>query len=234
MRSDSGVSTPTGTNRRTFLAAGGAVVAGSLLLRGELGTTNGGLATLAGAAGPRIGVGYVEGSQGATTLAGALMAGSKRIVPAASLAPGGLSNQAVSMVAHGFTPGTTPDSTCTYSNVFLDAHIASPDRQGADATIPFYAWTFRRSPAPMASGQSRFVIGSSRGLRIGFSLVASDATPSTAVFTSGSERALPKLQEGVYLLGLAPGAWQSACAAPNVDDPAWGDLASMIVTVHAV
>lgn len=233
MTSTSHVSATSGTNRRTFIA-GGAVVAGSLLLRGELGATNGGLATLAAAAGPRIGVGYVEGSDTATTLAEALTSGPRRIVPASSLTPSGLSNQPVSMMVQGLTPGTTPDSTCSYSNVYLDAHIAAPDRRSQDATIPFYAWTFRRSPSPMASGRIRFVIGSSRGLRVGFSLVASSAEPSTTVFTSGSERALPKLQAGIYLLGLDAGAWQDASMSPSLDDTAWRDLASMVVAVQPV
>jgi hypothetical protein len=223
-----------GTSRRTFLAAGTAVVAGSLLFNGELGSGNGGLAALVAAGGPRIGVGYLEGSAGSASLSSALSAGSSRIVPASSLSSGGLSNQAASVVVHGFTPGTSPDSTCAYSKTFLDAHVASPDRHSEDATIPFYAWTFRRTPAPMASGRSRFAIASSRGLRVGFSLVAGDSAAATTVFTSGSERALPKLQPGIYLLGLDAGAWSSECAAPSVDDPAWGGLASMVVSVEAV
>jgi len=227
-------SSTAGTSRRTFLAAGTAVVAGSLLFNGELGPGNGGLAAMVAAGGPRIGVGYLEGSNGAAGLTSALAAGASRIVPAASLRSGGLSNQAASLVVHGFTPGTAPDASCAYSNTFLDAHVASPDRHSEDATIPFYAWTFRRGPAPMASGRSRFAISSSRGLRVGFSLVASDSAPATAVFTSGSERALPKLQPGIYLLGLDAGAWKTACAAPAVDDPAWGGLASMVVSVEAV
>ena len=227
-------SSAAGTSRRTFLAAGTAVVAGSLLFNGELGSGNGGLAAMVAAGGPRIGVGYLEGSAGASTLDAALAVGSTRIVPASSLRPAGLSNQAASLVVHGFTPGTSPDASCAYSNTFLDAHVASPDRHSEDATIPFYAWTFRRSPAPMASGRSRFVIGASRGLRVGFSLVASDSATATTVFTSGSERALPKLQPGIYLLGLDADAWSAGCAAPALDDPAWSGLASMVVSAEAV
>src|SRR4051794_36260360 len=119
---------PTGaSSRRTFLIAGGALVAGATLLRGDLLTGNGGLATFAEAAGPRIGVGYVEGSDGAASLEAAL-AGARRVVPAATLSAGGIDNQVASFTVHGFTPGTSADATCPFDNVFVDAHIASPDR----------------------------------------------------------------------------------------------------------
>jgi hypothetical protein len=85
----------------------------------------------------------------------------------------------------------------------------------------------------MASGRSRFVIGKSRGLRVGFTADTGNGR-ATAVFTNGSERGLPKLQRGVYLLGLDAGAWQQPCSLPNAADPAWSELASMVLVVDAV
>lgn len=223
-----------GSSRRTFLAAGTALVAGALVLRGELGFANGGLGDMATSAGPQIGVGYLLGSVGASSLADAMARGSGRIVPARTLAPGGLRNHPATMLVHGLTPGTTPDANCAFSKILFDAHIVSPDRHSTEATLPFYAWTFRRSPAPSASGRSRFVISGSRGLRVGFSIVSSDSTAATTVFTSGTEHGLPKLQPGFYLLGLEPDAWSSATTLPGIDDPSWSTNASMIVSVAAV
>lgn len=214
--------------------AGTAAVVGSVVLRGELGLGNGGLAALAASPGPRIGVGYLEGSDGAASFDEVLAGGSGRVVPARSLRSGGISNHAATVIVHGFTPGIATDASSRYSDVLVDAHIPSPDRFGADPTIPFYAWTFRRSPAPMASGRSRFLIAASRGLRAGFSVVANRGPAATTVFTSGSEAHLPKLQRGIYLLGIEPDAWTSARSIPALDDPAWSDLASMVVSVHAV
>ncbi|MCU1390033.1 MAG: hypothetical protein JWL72_3371, partial [Ilumatobacteraceae bacterium] len=70
--------------------------------------------------------------------------------------------------------------------------------------------------------------------RVGFS-VATDAAPaSTVVFTSGSESLLPKLQPGVYLLGMHPDVWRSARGVPALGDRSWRDLVSVVVSVHSL
>ena len=51
------------------------------------------------------------------------------------------------------------------------------------------------------------------------------------MFTSGTERQLPKLQTGVYLLGLEAETWTQPRSLPKFDDPAWSDLASMVLVV---
>ncbi|HEY0517926.1 MAG TPA: hypothetical protein VGC84_00425 [Ilumatobacteraceae bacterium] len=232
--SDTVAGSPAGTNRRVFLIAGASVLAGSVLLRRDLGTTNGGLAAFVAAGGPQISVGYVDGSAGATSLADALASGDRRAVNASSLRVGDLRNHVAELAVHGFTPGVTSDVCCPYDNVLVDAHIPSPDAFGKDATIPFYAWTFRRLPAAMASGRSRFVIAPSRGLRVGFSVDAGNG-PSSIVFTNANERSLPTLQRGVYLLGLQPDAWREPRSLPTIDDAtAWAKLASIVVVANGV
>jgi hypothetical protein len=232
---------PKTSSRRTFILAGSAVVAGATLLRREFPASNGGLAALAASSGPRIGVGYIEDSAGATSFQSMLAAGRARVVPASTLESGDLNNKPAALTVHGFGPGTSCDGTCAYDSVLVDAHIPSPDPLSAQATIPFYAWTFRRSPA-MASGRSRFVVGASSGLRVGFvvntgSGVAASAAPaSTAVFTSGrfNVNGLPQLRRGIYLLGLNEGAWSDAVSLPEIDDPKWGELASIVVSVDTI
>ncbi len=228
------------SSRRTFILATSAVVAGATLLRRDLPAGNGGLAGLAASSGPRIGVGYIEDSAGATSLGSMLAGGRARVVPASKLTSGDLNNQAAAVTVHGFSPRIGCDDTCLYSSVFVDAHIPSPDPMSEQATVPFYAWTFRRSPA-MASGRSRFVVGASRGLRLGFSIDAGlggsqPAASATTVFTSGrfNVNGLPQLRRGIYLLGINEGAWSDAVSLPEIDDPKWGDLASIVVSVDAV
>lgn len=238
-------STPTSTmatssSRRSFILATSAVVAGATLLRRDFPAGNGGLATLATSSGPRIGVAYVEDSAGASSLESMLAAGRVRAVPASRLGLGDLSNQAAALTVHGFGPGIGCDGTCPYTGVFVDAHIPSPDPTSAEATMPFYAWTFRRSPA-MASGRSRFVVGASRGLRVGFSIDATSGSSTaataaaTTVFTSGrlNTGGLPQFRRGIYLLGLGDGAWRDTALLPEIGDPKWSDLASIVVSVDA-
>jgi hypothetical protein len=225
------------SSRRSFILAASAVVSGATLLRKDLPANNGGLASLAASKGPRIGVAYIEDSAGVTSLSSILAAGGVRAVPASTLGSGDLSNEIAAMMVQGFSPGIACDGTCPYTNVFVDAHIPSPDPLSKQATIPFYAWTFRRSPA-MATGRSRFVVGASRGLRVGFSIdTTSGASTSTAttVFTSGrlNVNGLPQLRRGIYLLGLTDGAWSEPVTLPAIDDPKWGDLTSIVVSVDS-
>ncbi len=230
------------TTRRSFLIGGSAVVS-AVLLAGDFVPGPSGLDNMAAAAGPRISVGYVEGSAGAVSLSSLVASGRTRVVPAAGMRSGSadLAGKPVNLMISGFTPGLAASSSSPFSTVFLDAHIPSTDPLHAGTTVPFYAWTFRRDPAPMSAAPTRFRVGSGRGPRVGFSLdAAPDAsssaaprTPATAVFTSGRQRGLVKLQPGIYLLGLSPGAWLTPRALPSIGDPAWVDLASMVVSVEA-
>lgn len=222
------------SSRRSFILGASAVVAGATVLRSNLGLTNGGLSKLATANGSRIGVGYIEGSADLASLDELLAAGDARVVPAAGMGRGDVSNQAVAVTVHGFTPGTACDGSCPYDNVLVDAHIASPDLYGDQATIPFYAWTFRRSPS-MASGRSRFVVGAAPGLRVGFSIGAGVVSAASTVFTSGrGSSGLPQLRRGIYLLGLNGGAWGEATPLPGSADEKWAKMTSIVVSVDAL
>lgn len=226
------------TSRRSFIRAGSALLAGAVLFRGEFAPGHTGLAAMASEGGPRLGVGYVEGSAGATSLTSLLDTGRFRAVPASSLGRGDLRDIAAAVTVHGFDPGVACDDGCRFERVLVDAHLASPDPASAQATVPFYAWTYRRAPAMLAQ-PSRFVVGAARGHRVGFSIdtasAAGAATRASTVFTSDgrSAESLPTLQRGIYLLGLDHGAWESRTTLPTVDDPAWADLASIVVSVDA-
>ncbi len=226
------------TSRRRFILGGSALLGGALLFRGEFAAGHSGLAAMASSGGPRLGVGYVEGSAGAPSLAALLAAGGGRVVPARSLGEGDLRDVAAAITVHGFGPGVTCDGGCRFERVLVDAHMASPDPASAHATVPYYAWTYRRAPAMLAQ-PSRFVVGAASGHRVGFSVDAastpSAAAPASTVFTSAGRAAesLPTLQRGIYLLGLDQGAWESRTSLPDGDDPAWSGLASIVVSVDA-
>ena len=219
-------------SRRQFLLAGSAAVAGAVLLRGDLVSSPTGLELLAAGDGPRISVGYIEGSAGASSLAAAL-GGTRRIVPAAGMrGSSALVGKPGRMWVRGFASTGHADAA---SAVTLDAHIPSPSQRGE--TIPFYAFTHRRNPQPSTSAASRVQIASGRDLRIGFRLdatVGAATQGATTVFTSRPKSGLPTLQPGVYLLGLQQGQWASAATLPPLDDSAWAGLQSLVLVVEEI
>jgi hypothetical protein len=231
---------PRGLSRRGLLVGGSALI-GALVLGSDLTPAPDGLQKLLSSGAPRIPIAFLEGSEAMTSLAAALSAGAVRAVPASAIAPASaLAGEAVRMTVHGFTPGLGGQDT-PFDSVYLDSLIPAPDAAHAGTTIPFYAWTYRRTPAS-STGRSRFVIGSERGLRVGLSLstlpaaaAANDARrEAISVFTSGRDRDLPKLRPGVYLLGLDDGLWHDRRTVPAIDDPAWSGLGSMVLTVEAL
>ena len=232
MNHTSSFETP-GANRRQFLLAGSAAVAGALLLRGDLIGSPSGLQLLADSDGPRIPVAYVEGSAGATSLVAAL-AGPSRAVPAAGMRATGSSAGGPARVSvKGFASARHAQRDASYSKVLLDAHLPSPADHAQ--TIPFFAFTFRRDPAVSQSAASNLHVASGRALRVGFRLDApagAAEAAATTVFTSRPQRGLPTLQPGVYLLGLQQGMWAGATSLPAADDPAWASLPSLVLVVE--
>jgi hypothetical protein len=210
-------------------------LAGAALLAGDLPVGRSGLGALLDSSAPRLPVGYLDGSAGARTLAQALSAGAARVVPASSLSPlTGPASDGLSMVVRSLTPSARLVEG-VLDRVYLDAHFAVP----GGATLPFYAWTHR---AGSHSSGARFAVPDGDGLRLGLVLdaavratsadVASAAVPALTVFTTGTESGLPRLQPGIYLLGLRPDLWQSTTALPLLDDPAWTGLSSVVVAVQ--
>jgi hypothetical protein len=222
-------------SRRGFIGLG-AALAGAALLAGDLPVGRQGLAALLDTGLPRLPVGYLDASAGARTLSEALGAGAGRVVPASSLRPlTGLASDGLSMAVRALTPAARLADAAIH-RVYVDAHFAVP----GGATVPFYAWTHQSGSTDSVAN---FAVPDGDGLRIG--LVVDAAAPSTGttgppasteptltVFTTGSESGLPRLQQGVYLLGLRRDLWQSTQAVPALDDPAWSELSSIVVTVR--
>lgn len=220
-----------GMSRRGFLIAGGALFGAALVLGPNGIPRSGALTRLARSGGPRLSVGYVEGSAGLDPVAARALLSSSgtRVVPAASLrtTPRPLTNGLVKMRVGGLTPGVD-----TSTGAQLDALVAPP-RGAGDQPLPFYAWTM--SPGGTAGG-SQFTAPVVSEPTLGFALRRSNGTgepaESVAVFTGGRDRDLPKLHPGLYLLGFTAGAWSSTRVLGGEFDPAWGHLGSLAVSVH--
>lgn len=156
------------------------------------------------------------------------------VVPAASL-PGDplLAVVPVRMSVLGLYPeiDDVPDSTF---DLLLTVHFATGDPFLPE--VPYHAWGWRDDPAPTSGAPLSFVLPVDRdaGLRLaldvrevrrdrslrvvgaGGASRASGAVHSRqgwrqeAILTVGLESELPKLQRGVYLLGLEPSLWDRA------------------------
>jgi hypothetical protein len=222
----------TGMSRRAFLTGTGAIL-GSALLLGPNGLPRpGALARLANTSGPRLSLGYLEGSAGVVAAEAAALIGAAgtRVSPAASLRSGArnLAGRAVTIRLDRLTPGSAFGEAAQ-----LDALIAPPRGAGSEP-LPFYAWTQTagaRGGSPVA-----FTSAVEDEPSLGLSMRVGGAgawRESVAVLTGGRDRGLPKLRPGMYLIGFDPDVWSTARTLPGAaDDPRWGPLSSLAFTVH--
>ena len=219
--------TTPGISRRRFVISGGALLGAAMVLGPNGLPRPGALSRLARSGAPRLSVGYVEGSAGLdpAEARALLSAPGTRVVPAASLraSPRSLSDGVVRLRVGTLTPQADVSTGAQ-----LDALMAPP-RGAGDEPLPFYAWTLATGGT---SGSSQFVAPVVSEPTLGLAL-RRDAQESVAVFTGGRDRDLPKLHEGLYLLGFAAGAWTSARLLHGPSDPAWSGLSSVALSVHA-
>ncbi|HVF75252.1 MAG TPA: hypothetical protein VM938_09395 [Acidimicrobiales bacterium] len=223
---------PTGLSRRAFLTGTGAVL-GSALLLGPNGLPRpGALARLAAANGPRLSLGYIEGSAGLDLgeARALLTASGTRVTPASSLRSGAkeLVGGLAAVRVDSLTPGAAVEQAAQ-----LDT-LVSPPRGAGSSPLPFYAWTMKAGGA--GSGPASFVtaVENEPSLGLAFRLGGrGNWQESTAVFTGGRDRGLPKLRPGTYLLGFDRQAWARSRVLPPAGDPSWAGLTSLVVTVAA-
>ena len=214
-------------SRRTLVVGGSAVVvAASVVGRFVLaGRGDGSLASLATAPGPKISVGYVDRFPDAGR---ALSWGERdRIVPATSVRAGEL-GAATTVRLAGPTPGLVDDAP--FAAVDLDALY--PNARG-DQPLRYFAWSYRADPRSVSS-PVRFT-APVEAMSLGFALRAvpftGEARIADSVLTGGTERGLPRLRPGTYLLGLGEGIWDEPSRLPAAEDRAWSELASVALTL---
>jgi hypothetical protein len=172
----------------------------------------------------------------------------RSMVPAHSLPDGdpSLVGGAVRMTVHDLYPSTLPDGPAAERwpvAVDLDVLVPLLDPPPG-STARFAAWSYRRLPAEDRSARVSFVLWpdwySDLGLVMRVVPAGAGGQPQPqaqlfeARFTLAAAKGRPRLRKGVYLLGLAAGAWEERIDLP--DDPAQvpPELASVLVTIEPV
>ncbi len=155
-----------------------------------------------------------------------------KVIPAESLISGQqeAANELVRVRVHGLYPIPNPTHV---RNTYLTVFFPSPEH-GRNVMLPFYAWGYRSRPAPDPAPPIRFVAPLGADGALDFLLEVTPApnspltrrpslvSPSpgpvggrfTASFTVDWFAGRPKLQRGVYLLGLAPDTWSTERTLP--------------------
>jgi hypothetical protein len=157
------------------------------------------------------------------------------VVPATSLIAGdqSLANQTVRMGVHGLYP--IPNPTAVRA-IYLTVFFPSDNPGLAPGPLPFTAWGYKSRPAPDPGAPVKFVAplgptgeldlllevtpGNARGfVRRPSSVGPQPGTPGgrfTTRFTVDWLEGRPRMQRGLYLLGLAPSTWLASRTLPVV------------------
>ena len=154
-----------------------------------------------------------------------------KVVPATSLISGQqeLANELVEVRIHGIYPIPNPTQV---RNSYVTVYFPSPER-GRQLMLPFTAWGYHSRPAPDPAPPIRFVAPLGADGALDFLLEAVPAPhqltrrPSLLSFSVGPAggrfatsftvdwfAGRPKLQRGVYLLGLAADTWSGERELP--------------------
>jgi hypothetical protein len=101
----------------------------------------------------------------------------------------------------------------------------------------FFAWSFRRDPAPQGSSPVRFnaAVGPRQPLELAMKVAPAQggrAQRLRARFTLGMEGGVPRLERGVYFLAVFPEAFSRDVVLPRPDEAARPELLSLVVAVE--
>jgi hypothetical protein len=180
-------------------------------------------------------------------------AGSVPILSAVGLPLGDqrLAGGDVKLTVHGLYPADPADCRGVEA-IDLDVLFPAPD-PAVPVPARFQAWSFRRHPGPNPSPPVSFRVplgldgrleitmrtvyqgegsGVTRRLATGVPLIQRRFQTS---FTADWQAGRPKLQRGIYLLGVRPGIWDEALDLPGAKQRARAaDLCSVVVSVEPI
>jgi hypothetical protein len=206
-----------------------------------------------------LSVGYLEGSELLSNLRklqpdltvltvdrrGSTYTAGRRMLPSHSFPAGdpGLVGGPVRMTVHDLYPRLLPNGPAAQqwpTAIDLDVMVPLLDPP-AGSTARFAAWSYRRLPGLPAEDRSArvsFVLWpdwySDLGLVMRVVPAGAGSQPRLLQtrFTLGSDHGRPRLLKGIYLLGVAPGAWDEGIDLP--EDPAQvpPELLSVLVTIE--
>ncbi|HEV3460377.1 MAG TPA: hypothetical protein VHG32_27860 [Thermoanaerobaculia bacterium] len=205
-----------------------------------------------------LSIGYLEGSELLSNLRklqpdltvltvqrrGSTFTAGRRMLPAHSFPSGdpALVGGAVRMTIHDLYPRRLPDGPGAErwpQAIDLDVMVPILDPP-AGSTARFQAWSYRRLPAEDRSARVSFVLWPDwySDLGVIMRVVPGGAGSQPHLlqtrFTLGADHGRPRLLKGVYLLGVAPGAWEDDLELP--DDPAQlpPEQLSVLMTIEPV
>lgn len=155
---------------------------------------------------------------------------------AMSLGDQNLANESVWMIVHGFYPKLPPKRIASFETAGLVVFFPSEDPL-APGLLPVVACSSRRLPARSTAARNCFVmpLRLDGGLRLAaeLSYLVGKKTERVRLhtdFTVDWQRGRPKLQRGIYFLGLGQGTWDGAVTLPRQgEQPRW-DLCSLVVS----
>ena len=149
------------------------------------------------------------------------------VLPATSLISGDqqLANEVVRVHVHGLYPVPNP---LTVKSAYFTVFFPSDNPARHAGLLPFIAWGYKSRPAPDVPAPVKFLapLGATGELDMQLEVhpgrrsrreLTDGPLPSglfTTSFTVDWFEGRPRLQRGLYLLGLTPGTWESQRALP--------------------
>jgi hypothetical protein len=167
--------------------------------------------------------------------------GSLPVLPAAGLPLGDqqLAGGDIKLTVHGLYPAD-PANCKGVEAIDLDVLFPAPD-PARPVPARFLAWSYRRPPFVASPPVSfRVPLGLDGRLDIAMRTVCqSGAVPVQrrfqTSFTVDWHQGRPKLQRGIYVLGVRPGIWDTAMDLPGAKQRARAsDLCSVVVSVEPI
>jgi hypothetical protein len=171
------------------------------------------------------------------------------VVPADRLALGdqALAGGYVEMCVHGLYPDFPPKRFESFRSVYLTVFFPPPEPT-FEQPAPFTAWGSLRLPARSTAAPIRFLLplgidgGFDAVLEVAYDLKLDQGSKSltTVVFRAATrftvdwEAGRPKLQRGLYLLGLAPEVWSKEIQLPELGERPRHELCSLAVSFEPV
>lgn len=166
------------------------------------------------------------------------------VLPAVGLTLGDqqLAGGDVKFTVHGLYPADPADCKGVEA-IDLDVLFPAPD-PALPVPARFQAWSFRRHPGPNPSPPVSFRVPLGLDGRLDLAMrtvyQGKGLSPMTqrrfqTSFTADWQAGRPKLQRGIYLLGVRPGIWDAALDLPGGKQRSRAaDLCSVVVSVEPV
>ncbi|HRC84220.1 MAG TPA: hypothetical protein PK413_01270 [Thermoanaerobaculia bacterium] len=233
-------------SRREVLALGSAAAVGGLLAEAPAWASEVGpqVQRIVQAPAAPLSVGFLEGSEGRPRFLPWKHKGGGRVVPAAEMPIGdqGLAGETVLMTVHGLYPRLPPNRFRSFQSLDLVVWVESQD-PALPGLVPFIAWGGRRKPQRNLGQRLRFPVGlpADGGLELTVEVRWESDQPGGALvevpygtrFTVDWTPGSPRLQQGVYLLGVGEGVWTKASRLPRAGEALRDELCSLAVSFES-